>query len=255
MMDKNITKIKIVEQNIYNKDKNGCVTPGFAARPIHYSTKDESAIVAYCAEHSTVPAAYLDAAMRAISLAIRSLVLNGQSVRIANLGTFSTTCESISEVDPMKVGIEQVTKLKIRFLPCVELKRELENVKLELEGVYVLHTDENGDKYYHKVNRALSTLANQGGNSTPNSPAAPNQHMVTAVASPSAGGTVTGGGSYATGAQATLTAVASAGYVFSRWSDGNTLPTRSVTVNADVTFTAIFVATNAAGGGGGDEEE
>ncbi|MBR5984205.1 MAG: T9SS type A sorting domain-containing protein [Bacteroidales bacterium] len=59
-------------------------------------------------------------------------------------------------------------------------------------------------------------------------------------------GTVTGGGSYAAGAQATLTATANQGYVFVKWAeDENTDNPRTITVNADATYTAVFQALGA----------
>ncbi len=53
-------------------------------------------------------------------------------------------------------------------------------------------------------------------------------------------GSVSGGGTYATGSTASLTATPNAGYEFVRWSDGNTDNPRMVRVTQDFTFTAIF---------------
>ena len=54
-------------------------------------------------------------------------------------------------------------------------------------------------------------------------------------------GTVTGGGTYAIGAEATLTATpTSEEYVFVRWSDGNTNSQRVIKVIANETYTAYF---------------
>ena len=65
-------------------------------------------------------------------------------------------------------------------------------------------------------------------------------YTINVVASPAAGGTVTGGGSYHYGDMATLTATANEGYVFNSWSDGETNSTRSVSVTGNATYTAIF---------------
>ena len=53
-------------------------------------------------------------------------------------------------------------------------------------------------------------------------------------------GTVTGGGKYAMGTEATLTAVPAQGYRFVGWSDGSTENPLTFTVNGDVELTAIF---------------
>ena len=63
---------------------------------------------------------------------------------------------------------------------------------------------------------------------------------ITVNASPTAGGTVTGGGEYENGTAATLTATPSTGYKFKQWSDGNTNATRTITVTTDATYTAQF---------------
>ncbi len=71
-------------------------------------------------------------------------------------------------------------------------------------------------------------------------------YNVTTSAAPAAGGTVTGGGSFASGATATLTATRAIGYVFSGWSgdaSGTTSPV-SVVVNANKNVVANFVATS-----------
>lgn len=55
-----------------------------------------------------------------------------------------------------------------------------------------------------------------------------------------AGGTVSGGGTYESGKAVTIKATPNSGYRFLRWSDGNTNATRTVTVTANATYTAVF---------------
>ena len=69
-----------------------------------------------------------------------------------------------------------------------------------------------------------------------------NQYTITVNASPAAGGTVTGGGNYAYGATATLTATPNSGYSFMQWSDGVTANPRTVTVTGNATYTALFLS-------------
>ena len=54
-------------------------------------------------------------------------------------------------------------------------------------------------------------------------------------------GTVAGTGSYVVGNNATLSATASAHYLFEQWSDGRTDNPRTVRIIADATYTAVFV--------------
>ena len=72
--------------------------------------------------------------------------------------------------------------------------------------------------------------------------AAPQSYTVTAASNNAAWGTVSGGGTYQSGATATLTATANSGYHFVQWQDGNTQNPRTVTVTANVTYTATFAA-------------
>ena len=53
-------------------------------------------------------------------------------------------------------------------------------------------------------------------------------------------GTIAGGGTYNSGATATLVATPNTCYKFVQWSDGNTDNPRTVIVNTDATYTAIF---------------
>ena len=53
-------------------------------------------------------------------------------------------------------------------------------------------------------------------------------------------GTVEGAGTYENGTEATLTAVADAGYIFSKWDDDNTDNPRTVIVTGNKTYTATF---------------
>ena len=56
-------------------------------------------------------------------------------------------------------------------------------------------------------------------------------------------GTVTGGGEYASGTQVNLTAEPKSGYVFVKWSDGDTNASRTYTTTSEaVTLTAEFKA-------------
>lgn len=64
---------------------------------------------------------------------------------------------------------------------------------------------------------------------------------ISVQASPEGGGTVTGGGLYSPGDSVQITATASEGYVFQKWSDDNTNATRTITVvDVPQTYVAIF---------------
>ena len=95
----------------------------------------------------------------------------------------------------------------------------------------------------------LNVTVNSNLSVTANFTASTTTYTLTTTASPAAGGSVSGGGSYASGATATVTATPAAGYTFSGWSGaatGTTNPT-TITMNANKSVTATFTAT---GGGG-----
>ncbi len=72
-------------------------------------------------------------------------------------------------------------------------------------------------------------------------------YTISASASPSAGGTVSGAGSYQYGTTCTLTATANSGYAFVNWTKNGTQvstnPTYSFTVNAAASYVANFIQT------------
>jgi len=55
------------------------------------------------------------------------------------------------------------------------------------------------------------------------------------------GGTVTGGGEYKTGSTITITAIPYDGYLFTKWSDGNTNASRTITVTENIDLMATFI--------------
>lgn len=71
-----------------------------------------------------------------------------------------------------------------------------------------------------------------------------NNYTITVVASPQAGGTVSGGGTYHYGDSCTITATAANGYEFVGWEYNGTVisntATRTFTVTESATFTALF---------------
>ncbi len=66
------------------------------------------------------------------------------------------------------------------------------------------------------------------------------QYTITVNANNAEWGTVSGGGTYAENATATLTATAKEGYKFVGWQDGNTDNPRTITVTQDASYTATF---------------
>lgn len=84
----------------------------------------------------------------------------------------------------------------------------------------------------------------------------PTQYKLTVTSANASQGSVTGGGTYNSGASATIKATPASGYQFDKWSDGSTSAQRTITVTKDQTLTATFkVVESGEGGGGGNDNE
>jgi hypothetical protein len=77
-------------------------------------------------------------------------------------------------------------------------------------------------------------------------PAPPDTFTVAVAASPTAGGTVSGGGSFEEGSSVTVEATANSGYTFTRWTEGGTQVSTSAgytfTLTGDRSLVAVFTA-------------
>ena len=134
------------------------------------------------------------------------------------------------------------------------------NLLKEYQGqaAYQRATDSYGgvSDVYLRPNGVLNPVEN----SVPVAPSVEGKKTLRLSASPVNGGTVSGGGSFNKGSRVSINAVASGDYTFSRWSDGDTSASRTVTVNEDLSLTAHFTKTTSGGessetnpdGGGGN---
>lgn len=68
----------------------------------------------------------------------------------------------------------------------------------------------------------------------------PTTYTVTLVPSPAGGGTVVGGGIYNAGSSVTVQAIANPDYIFRQWSNGNTNPSFTFTIQGNTNLTAYF---------------
>lgn len=151
--------VKAQQQTVFNKDKSGQKSLAYVLRPVRYSTMRANDIVNYCATNSIVPKAYVHAAMIALSQCVENFLLNGHSVEFPNLGIFSLSSQGITESDAEKAGVDQLIKLRVRFLPCTELKTLVDNVEVEFDGVYdIAGENTEGGKFYRKVARRLTVV-------------------------------------------------------------------------------------------------
>ena len=121
------------------------------------------------------------------------------------------------------------------------------NLMKEYQGqaAYQRATDSYGgvSDVYLRPNGVLNPVEN----SVPGTPSVEGKKTLRLSASPANSGTVSGGGSFDKGSRVSIHAVASGDYTFSRWSDGDTSASRTVTVNGDMSLTAYFTKTTSGG--------
>ena len=95
-----------------------------------YSTIAYDAIIAYAAKAAAVPESSIEMAMEALFDAMNYFVLNGHSVQIPNLGTFSIGVRAKSATDESEFTAnfsQNLRNVMIRFLPDTELKQMIAN--------------------------------------------------------------------------------------------------------------------------------
>ncbi|MBR5832199.1 MAG: HU family DNA-binding protein [Bacteroidales bacterium] len=145
--------VKSIEQNV-NFLKTDSVEGGYKLYPVRYSTIKGNSLVESCSKNSYVPKAYMEAAMVAIIEAMENHLLNGHSIELPDFGIFSISCESTVAKTPSEAGVGQLKGLKINFRPSTTLKTKLENVDVELDGVWKCLDLTAENKVYERVTNA-----------------------------------------------------------------------------------------------------
>ena len=211
----------------------------YYAYPVVEETMDLQALAAHMEEHNTgFSEAMCVGVMKAMVECIKEMLLAGKNVKIDNLAIFSVGIRNKQgAVSPeMFTVANNIDGVKLR----ARATGTLSNANLNLAA---------------SLKRAVSypNGSNPSGGNTTDNPGEenPTMYTLTLTASPAEGGTVSGAGQYEAGTAASIQATANSGYTFTRWSDGDTNATRSVTVNNDLTLTAALATE---GGGTGREQ-
>ena len=211
----------------------------YYAYPVVEETMDLQALAAHMEEHNTgFSEAMCVGVMKAMVKCIKEMLLAGKNVKIDNLAIFSVGSRNKQgAVSPeMFTVANNIDGVKLRARATGTLSNANLNLAASLKRA-VSYSNGNNPS---------------GGNTTDNpGEENPTMYTLTLTASPAEGGTVSGAGQYEAGTAASIQATANSGYTFTRWSDGDTNATRSVTVNNDLTLTAEFATES----GGTDPEE
>ena len=211
----------------------------YYAYPVVEETMDLQALAAHMEEHNTgFSEAMCVGVMKAMVKCIKEMLLAGKNVKIDNLAIFS-------------VGIRN--KQGAVSPEMFTVANNIDGVKLRARATGTLSNANLNLAASLKRAVSFSNGSNPSGGNTTDNPGEenPTMYTLTLAASPAEGGTVSGAGQYEAGTAASIQATANSGYTFTRWSDGDTNATRSVTVNNDLTLTAEFATES----GGTDPEE
>ncbi len=174
---------------------------------------------------------------------IRELILDGKNVKLDNLAIFSAGLDSKAADTKEEFSIaKHINGIRLRARATGDATRVLLTADASLKEI----ENYNGGDYATDDDVADAN-GGEGGNDDPTgSEDNSDQAVLTLKASPSTGGSVTGGGTYAKGQSVEITAEANENYEFDGWSDGDTNATRTVQVNESMELTASF---NYTGGG------
>lgn len=187
---------------------------------------------------------------------LRELLLAGHKVKLGALGSFSVTLQSTGADSADKFTSNNITAVRVQWEPGRDfldllLDAEFQQVPTRSIAAAALKAEKQGDgvvdvakikeeEAQKRKNGQQTAGPSDSGEEQPD--AAPKSKFTLTVTSANeAQGSVTGGGQYEEGAEATLKATAKSGFTFSKWSDGVTTSTRKVTVSGDATYTAEFV--------------
>ena len=196
---------------------------------------------------------------------MREQLLEGKKIRLGDLGDFSVNLTSKGAETADKFTAQNITGVNVVWDPGMEFKNLLADAEFNLVA------SRNAQAAVLKAIKAGQTTVDLTAPIDPNDPtggngsssgtdggsdtggtgsdggSTPQKYTLTVTSADTQMGSVSGGGQYAAGSQATVTATSNSGYQFKQWSDGNTSATRSVTVNADTTLTATFEAESTGG--------
>ena len=203
------------------------------------------------AHNSKYNAGDVYAVLSEMVMCMREFLLEGYSLQLGKLGRFSVKMGSIGEKNFSDFTAQNINKLGVKFSAGKAFADLLADA--EFNYVTTKAVQQSVKKAQNKGEASVTFPLPKPTTGTPTTGnGTANQVTITAVASPSNGGSVTGAGTYAKDASVTLKATANSGYTFSRWSDGNTNAQRTVTASADATYTAQFTQNSGGSQGGYD---
>lgn len=103
---------------------------GFVATPVRYSTINVEDLADHISADSRVERSKVAVITDSLIKQIREMVLNGHKIVVPHLGSFKPRIKSQLAPNPESVDAASFSA-KVRFLPSVELKRDLQAARIE----------------------------------------------------------------------------------------------------------------------------
>ena len=166
-----------------------------------------------------------------------------------------------------KVGADLITARRVIFTPSVEIKDELKKTSINItcydrNGEIVKRVTSSDDS---DVEDSDDDNGGDNGGSTPSGGGSTSgtgtntnrQYSLNISSADTSKGTVDSSvnKSYSEGSRVNISATPVSGYVFEKWSDGNTSASRTVVMNSDTTLVASFKKQTQGGGDNTGEDE
>ena len=166
-----------------------------------------------------------------------------------------------------KVGADLITARRVIFTPSLEIKDELKKTSINItcydrNGEIVKRVTSSDDS---DVEDSDDDNGGDNGGSTPSGGGSTSgtgtntnrQYSLNISSADTSKGTVdtSVNKSYSEGSRVNIQATPASGYVFDKWSDGNTSASRTVVINANTTLVASFKEQTQGGGDNTGEDE
>ena len=184
---------------------------------------------------------------------MREQLLEGKKIRLGDLGDFSIALTSKGAESAEKFSAQNITDVRVQWEPGAEFKTLLSDAEFNLVASRKAQQAVIAAIKAGETTVDLSPVGQQttdNGQQTPSgddpddngggTPTPKAKYTLTVTSANTSQGTVTGGGEYEEGTQVQLKATPKSDYPFTKWSDGNTSATRTVTVTADASYIAQF---------------
>lgn len=261
-------KVKAVERNV--AFEKGAEKWAYVLQADLYNKLSQAKVIQEASLRSGISKGAINAAWDAIGEVIKAWATEGHAVAVPGLGSMRFGIRSTSVANVNKVGADLITARRVIFTPSVEIKDELKKTSINITCY-----DRNGEIVKRVTSSDDSEIEdNEDDNNDPNGGGSGSgtgtgsgtntnrQYSLNISSADTSKGTVdtSVNKSYSEGSRVNIKATPASGYVFDKWSDGNTSATRTVTMNANTTLVASFIAstgsgTGTQGGGTGDDED